>query len=116
VATRPFLGGEIRIATGGLNFACENDAPVLPVFSVRQADGEVTTFVGSALHQPAGVGRSERIDALLDDYVPRLESHVRRHPDQFSFPLTERSGHLLISPAEHGPSVPARAQADMTAA
>ncbi|MEZ5931868.1 MAG: hypothetical protein R3F54_07960 [Alphaproteobacteria bacterium] len=116
VATRPFLDGRIHIATGGLNFACENDAPVLPVFSLRQADGDVTTFVGSALHQPSGACRAERIDALLDDYVPRLEAHVGRHPDQFCFPLTERSGALLLSPARPRSSTPTPAQADMSAA
>jgi lauroyl/myristoyl acyltransferase len=116
VATRPFLGGQIHIATGGLSFACEQDTPVLPVFSLRQADGEVTTFVGSALQQPQGASLGARIDALLDDYVPRLESHVRRHPDQFSFPLTERSGVLLLSPARPRPSVPAGIATDLTAA
>lgn len=96
VATRPFLGGSIHIATGGLNFACENDTPVLPVFTLRQADGGTTTFVGSALDQPMGADSAETIGAMLDDYIPRLEAHVVRHPDQFSFPLSHRSGKLLL--------------------
>jgi len=110
VATRPFIDGNIHIATGGLNFACEIDAPVLPVFTLRQADGRTITFVGGALDRPLGAGRSEKIDALLDDYVPRLESYARRHPDQFSFPLSNRAGELLLSPASPPTAVPIHPQ------
>ena len=99
VAVRPFLSGRIHIATGGLNFACENDTPVLPVFTLREADGGMTTYVGSALDQPVGAGRAEKIDAMLDDYVPRLELQVDNYPDQFSFPISESSGDLLLSRA-----------------
>lgn len=116
VSTRPFLGGSIHIATGGLNFACENDAPVLPVFSLRMPDGQVRTSVGAALDQPAGAARADRIEALLDDYVPRLEDHVGRYPEQFCFPLTERSGKLLISPARPVAATPAHANSEMSAA
>ena len=101
VAVRPFMNGSIRIATGGLNFACENDTPVLPVFTLRDADGGMTTFVGSALDQPFGAVRAEKIGAMLDDYVPRLEAEVDRHPDQFSFPISHRSGELLLSRSIH---------------
>ncbi|MGI9419213.1 MAG: hypothetical protein ACR2RA_15390 [Geminicoccaceae bacterium] len=97
VAARPFLGGRIHIATGGLNFACENETPVLPVFTIRGDDGGVTVFVGGPLDQPAGALRDEKIASLLDDYVPRLESYVGQHPDQFSFPLSDRDGKLLLS-------------------
>ncbi|MGI9498765.1 MAG: hypothetical protein ACR2P3_01900 [Geminicoccaceae bacterium] len=97
VASRSFLHGYIHVATGGLNLACESGTPVLPVFTLRQADGGMTTFVGRALDQPLGASRTEVIDALLDDYVPRLESHVISHPDQFSFPLSDRFGKPLLS-------------------
>ena len=98
VAVLPFLHGRIHIATGGLNFACENETPVLPVFTLRQADGGMTTVVGAALHQPKDAGREDMINALLADYVPRLETCVRSFPTQFCFPLTQRSGEALISP------------------
>lgn len=117
VAVRPFLNGQIHIATGGLNFACENDTPVLPVFTLRQADGGMTTFVGGALDQPLGASRTEKIDAILDDYVPQLESYVARHPYQFSFPLSDRFGTPLLSLAEdEPPAVPALAEPKESAA
>lgn len=106
VAVRPFMSGRIHIATGGLNFACANDTPVLPVFTLRQADGSTATFVGAALDQPRNASRTEKIDALLDDYVPQLKSHVKNHPDQFSFPTSDRSGKLMLSPGTPGPSTP----------
>ncbi len=97
VATLPFMGGQIHIATGGLNFACENDTPVLPVFTLRQEDGVTTTVVGSPLDHPSGAASTERINAMLEDYVARLEGRVRDHPEQFSFPLSDRSGRPLLS-------------------
>ncbi len=99
VAKKRFLHGHIHIATGGINLACENDAPVLPVFTLREADGDISTVVGAALDQPAISDRAERIGSMLDDYVPRLEGYVSRYPSQFLFPLTGRSGKPLISPA-----------------
>jgi lauroyl/myristoyl acyltransferase len=98
VETRPFLQGYIHIATGGMNLACENGASVLPVFTLREADGGISTIIGAALDQPEDGDPAKRIGAMLDDYVPRLESHVRAHPSQFLFPLTSRSGRPLISP------------------
>jgi len=97
VATLPFLGGQIHIATGGLNVACENDTPVLPVFTLRQPDGETTTCVGPPLDQPDGAERPEKIDAMLADYVSRLKENVLCHPDQFSFPLSDQFGQPLLS-------------------
>lgn len=99
VATRRFINGHIHVATGGLNFACENKTPVLPVFTLRRADGGMTTIVGPALDQPENADRAERIDAILDDYVPKLESQVRAEPEQFSFPLNRQSGKPLITTA-----------------
>lgn len=116
VATKPFLNGNIHIATGGLNFAAENDTPVLPVFTLRQADGGTTTFVGSALDQPMGADRAEKIDAMLEDYIPQLEAHVARHPDQFSFPLSDQSGKLLLSRAGQAAAEPILAVRQDTAA
>lgn len=116
VAVRPFLDGAIHMATGGLNFACENDTPVLPVFTIRKEDGGMMVFVGGPLDQPAGASRTEKIDAMLDDYVPRLEAYVRQHPDQFSFPLSSRDGALLLTPSMPRDAVETRASSQQPAA
>lgn len=97
VATLPFLNGRINIATGGLSFACENDTPVLPVFTLRLGDGGTTTFVGPALGRTNDAERKEQINAMLADYVPRLEKSVLLYPEQFLFPLSDQFGKPLLS-------------------
>ena len=94
----PFLYGRIRVATGALNFACEADAAVLPVFTIRKPDGSIETIIEHPLTRPARAPHGEMIDAMLDDYVPRLETYVAQYPDQFSFPTSDRHGLALIEP------------------
>ncbi|MGI9449685.1 MAG: lysophospholipid acyltransferase family protein [Geminicoccaceae bacterium] len=98
ITTLPFLHGQIRIATGALNFACETGAPVLPVFTVRKPDGVIETIVEPALERPKYRSRSETIETMLQDYVPRLEMYVAQYPDQFAFPSSSQHGEALIEP------------------
>jgi lauroyl/myristoyl acyltransferase len=100
----PFLHGRIRIATGALNFACEADATVLPVFTIRKPDGRIETIIEHPLARPSGASHGEMIDAMLDDYVPRLETYVAQYPEQFSFPTSDRHGQALIEPKSASPS------------
>lgn len=97
-STLSFLHGRIRIATGALNFACEAGADVLPVFTIRKPDGSIETIIEHPLCRPTGVSQSEAIDAMLDDYVPRLETYVAQYPEQFAFPTSDRHGLALIEP------------------
>lgn len=98
VCTLPFLHGRIRIATGALNFACEAGAQVLPVFTIRKPGGGYETIIEPPLATQAGLSRSETIAAMLDDYVPRLETYVAQYPEQFGFPISARHGQTLIEP------------------
>lgn len=98
VTVLPFMHGQIRIATGALNFACETGATVLPVFTVRQPNGRIQTFVESGLKRPKYQTRRETIEAMLLDYLPRLERYVRDFPDQFAFPASSDHGEALIQP------------------
>ena len=98
VSTLPFLHGQIRIATGALNFACETGAAVLPVFTLQKPDGQFVTVVEPDLEQPLYLPRHETIKAMLQDFVPRLELYVAQYPDQFAFPSSGRHGDALIEP------------------
>lgn len=98
VSTLPFLHGRIRIATGALNFACEAGAQVLPVFAIQKPDGRFETIIEPPLATPSATSRSEIIAAMLDDYVPRLETYVAQNPEQFAFPTSDRHGRALIEP------------------
>jgi len=99
VSVLPFLHGQIRIATGALNFACDTGATVLPVFTVQRPDGTIQTIVEPGLTKPKYRGRGETIETMLQDYVPRLEVYVSEFPDQFSFPSSSAHGEALIQPA-----------------
>jgi len=112
VTTLPFLHGRIKIATGGLNFACEAGAQVLPVFTIRTPDGDIETIIEHPLVMETGVSNSEAIKAMLDDYVPRLETYVAQNPDQFAFPTSDRHGHALIEPRT--PPVPDQARQEQS--
>jgi len=98
VSLHPFLHGRIRIATGALNFACETEAVVLPVFTIRKPDGAIETIIEHPLLRPSEAARGDMITSMLDDYVPRLETYVAQYPDQFSFPTSDRHGRALIEP------------------
>ncbi|MEM7041493.1 MAG: hypothetical protein AAF543_01650 [Pseudomonadota bacterium] len=98
IASLPFLHGRIRIATGALKFACEADATVLPVFTIKKADGRIATIIEHPLAKPAKASHGDMIDAMLDDYVPRLETYVAQYPEQFAFPTSDRHGLTLIEP------------------
>lgn len=97
-AVLPFRRGKIRIATGLLNLALETGAAVLPVFTICQADGRFVTTVEPALAAPAAGSRGAAIEAMLRDYLPRLDAYVGRYPDQFSYPLSAQHGVPLIEP------------------
>lgn len=98
ISTLPFLHGRIKIATGALNFACEAGADVLPVFTIQKPDGRFETIIEHPLTNSPKATPSEAIKAMLDDYLPRLETYVAQYPDQFGFPTSNRQGETTIEP------------------
>lgn len=98
VSVMPFLHGRINIATGALNFACDADAAVLPLFTIRRPDGRIDAIVEHPLKRPSDATRGEAIQAMLDDYVPRLETYAAQYSEQFAFPASNRHGRTLIEP------------------
>lgn len=97
-STLPFLHGRIKIATGALNFACEAGAEVLPVFTIQKPNGDFETIIEHPLTRPSKAAHSEAIKAMLDDYLPRLETYVAQYPDQFGFPTSNHQGEAMIEP------------------
>ena len=94
----PFRRGKIRIATGMLNLALETGAAVLPVFTICGHDGKFVTTIEPALRASTTQSRGAAIEAMLQDYLPRLDAYVGQYPDQFSYPLSARRGVPLIEP------------------
>ena len=98
VSLLPFLHGRIKIATGALNFACDADAVVLPLFTIRRADGRIDAIIEHPLERTKDGTREQEIQAMLDDYVPRLETYAAQYSEQFAFPASNRHGRALIEP------------------
>ena len=79
----PFFGGRMAVATGPAKLARRTGAPLLPVFTVRDADGTFVTAVEAPLRAEPDHPAGDPVGAMLADYAPRLEQHVRRSPEQF---------------------------------
>ncbi len=98
IATRSLRNGQIRIATGALSLACDVGAAVLPVFTVRRADGNIVTRVSPALPMEHGMPRPHTIDRMLDHYVPLMDAHICRYPEQLNYPIGRSGADMLIQP------------------
>ncbi len=80
-AVLPFLGGEIRIATGAPDMAYATRAALLPAFLIRTGPGAFTMTVEPPLELSDRLPRQEAVAAILPSYVKLLESYVLRHPE-----------------------------------
>ncbi len=79
----PFLNGTVTIATGAPDLAYATGAPVLPVFTVRDATGTFVVTVEPPLHIVEGASRRESSERVVRRYVERLAHYVVRHPGQW---------------------------------
>jgi lauroyl/myristoyl acyltransferase len=80
--TVPFLGGEIRLATGAVTLTQKARAPLLPVFTVRRDDGSFAAFVEPPLAPAVGTDHDKTVTATARALASRLESFVMRWPGQ----------------------------------
>ena len=72
----PVLGGQLRLPTGPFKLALAADAPVIPIFSVRQPDGRLAIVIRPPItvtDVPAAVAR----------YAADLAEQLRDHPTQW---------------------------------
>lgn len=81
--TVPFLGGDVRLATGPLSLAAAAESPILPAFSVREDDGTLLVEIEGPLDAAPDLDRGEREARMAEAYTRRLEPWVRRHPGQW---------------------------------
>lgn len=79
----PFLNGTVTIATGAPDLAYATGAPVLPVFTVRDATGTFVVTVEPPLDIVEGASRRESSERVVRRYVERLAHYVVRHPGQW---------------------------------
>ncbi len=79
----PFMAGEIPLAGGAPDLAHLTEAALLPVFTVRQADGTFAVTVEPALEGAAGLDRREFTRRAIRRYAEILERYVLRYPGQW---------------------------------
>jgi len=79
----PFLGGTLELSLGAPMLAAMHDAPLLPVFTVRDDKGEFEIVIGPRIQStPRGnLGATAR--ALARDYAGVLVEHLRSHPAEW---------------------------------
>ncbi len=81
----PFLEGWMIQATGPANLALAAGAPLLPVFTTKNAAGGFDVHIDSPLTVPEEGAREARFQAMADEMLRRLEVHARAHPAQYMF-------------------------------
>ena len=59
---------------------------------------QIDMVVEGPLEKPIGRSREETIESILADYVAKLEIYAGCHPEQFLFPISGRSGQMMIQP------------------
>ncbi|HNB25668.1 MAG TPA: hypothetical protein PLR41_01810 [Alphaproteobacteria bacterium] len=77
------LDGRMKIALGAPRLAALTGAALLPVFTVREADGSFHVAIEAPLALPPGLGRRDAECAAAQAYLARHEPWIARYPDQW---------------------------------
>ena len=73
----PMCGGHVLLPTGPVKLATASGAPIIPVFSIRNADGRIELFVEEAIV----VG--DDVDAAMAQTARVIEQYVLSYPQQW---------------------------------
>jgi lauroyl/myristoyl acyltransferase len=79
----PFFGGVIPVAVGAPRLAGLTGAPLLPVFAVREPDGTFRITIEAPIALDPKQSSDRRCVAAAIEYFRRLETWVRRYPEQW---------------------------------
>lgn len=79
----PFLGGHLRVPTGPARLARLSGAPIIPVFSLKQADGKVRVILTDPIEWEAAPGGKGATDPVTTEITRRIERVVLEHPTQW---------------------------------
>ena len=81
--TVPFFAGELKLATGPAFLSYKTGAPLLPVFTVRHADGSFTTSIDAPLADRSDLGAERYIETTAMSFATLLEQMALAHPQQY---------------------------------
>ena len=79
----PFLNGKIRVAPGAPVIAKRQGAELIPVFTIRQEDGNYVTEIGTPILLPAEMDTRSAVQAAVVEYAKQLEPFVRKYQNQW---------------------------------
>jgi len=79
----PFFGGITPIAVGAPRLSALTGAPLLPMFTVREADGTFRIAIEAPIALDPKQSSDERCITAATDFFRRLEPWVRAHPEQW---------------------------------
>lgn len=80
----PFFDGQITVANGAPALAQRTGAVLLPVFTVRAADGSFVTTIEAPPPLAADLSEEDFVQAMVAHCGRLLESYVWRYPTQFN--------------------------------
>lgn len=84
-----FFGGHLLLPTGPAKLALASGSPIIPILTVRAADGRIRIVIEEPIEFNAAMGAADAVHAAVLQWAAVLERHVRRYPHQW----------LLLSPA-----------------
>lgn len=80
VVQAPFMNGALNLSTGPAELARMTGAVLLPVFTVRDGDGDYAVHVGRPLGTN-GADANQYFQSVATDYADQLTPYVLDHPD-----------------------------------
>ena len=76
----PLSGGTVMLPTGPFKLALSANAPVIPIFSIRQPDGKVRIVI----YEPINVGGTvEGIEIAVKSFAATLSDQLVKYPEQW---------------------------------
>lgn len=79
----PIFGGRVPVAVGAPRLAALTGAPLLPVFTVRDAELGYRVAIEAPITLDPGLGSDQRVMAAAAEFLRRSEPWVRRYPEQW---------------------------------
>ena len=93
----PMFGKTSRLPTGPAWFSVRTGAPVVPIFLVREPDGNFRMITEEALQIPEGTDGEQAVRKLTEEWSRVLARMIRRYPTQwYMFQEFWRDGAAVI--------------------
>lgn len=79
----PFMDGHILMPIGPVKLALATGAPILPVFSTLEPDGQVHVFMEPPITLPPAPAKIDQHHPAMVQLALMIQRHVQRRPEQW---------------------------------